>query len=122
MSDKMGKEQKPYSLEERTYQFAKNCRTLNSELPSLVCNIEDGKQLIRSSGSVAANYIEANDSLGVRDKLFRMKISRKEVKESELWLKLLSDMNPSHRDNIVLLLKEARELRRILSSIIIRLS
>lgn len=108
---------KIYDLEKRTYLFARNCGLLISKLPKTLSNIEDGKQLIRSSGSVAANYIEANENLGEKDLRFRLKISRKEAKESSLWLKLLLDMNPNNED-LILLLDEAEQLRKILSSII----
>ena len=70
---------KVYNLEERTYLFAKNCRYLIQKLPKTISNIEDGKQLIRSSGSTAANYIEANEKLGGKDFKFRLKIARKEA-------------------------------------------
>ncbi len=83
-----------YDLEERTYLFAKNCRFLIVSLSKTISHIEDGRQLIRSSGSIAANYIEANEKLGVKDFLFRLKISKKEAKESVLLLKLLRDPNP----------------------------
>lgn len=85
---------KPYNLEERTFEFAKSCRTLISKLPTSIANIEDGKQLVRSSGSVGANYIEANEKLGDKDFSFRLKIARKEAKESVYWLKLLKSSNP----------------------------
>ncbi|WP_255539425.1 four helix bundle protein [Flavobacterium sp. CLA17] len=55
---------KPYDLEERTFLFAKECRLYIRTLPKTISNIEDGKQLIRSSGSVGANYFEANEKLG----------------------------------------------------------
>ena len=58
---------KVYDLEERAYQFAKNYRLLIQTLPKTISNIEDGKQLIRSSGSVVANYIEANEKLGAKN-------------------------------------------------------
>jgi four helix bundle protein len=51
--------------------------------------VEDIKQVVRSSGSVAANYIEANEALSPKDFLHRIKICRKEAKESRLWLRLL---------------------------------
>ncbi|MFD2517067.1 four helix bundle protein [Salinimicrobium flavum] len=109
---------KPYDLEERTFEFARDCRLLISKLPKSIANNEDGKQLVRSSGSVGANYIEANEKLGEKDFTFRLKIARKEAKESAYWLKLLkstnSDMNKEIEDN----LQEAQELRRILSAII----
>ena len=58
---------KPYDLEERTFQFAKDVRNFVKTLPKNVANIDDTKQLVRASGSVGANYIEANESLGKKD-------------------------------------------------------
>ncbi|MGM5469407.1 four helix bundle protein [Flavobacteriaceae bacterium LMO-SS05] len=84
---------KIYDLEERTYLFAKDCRLLIQKLPRTISNINDGKQLVKSSGSIAANYIEANEKLGDKDFKFRLKIARKEAKESVLWLKLLKGLN-----------------------------
>lgn len=80
--------------------------------------MEDGKQLIRSSGSIAANYIEANEKLGDKDFKFRLKIARKEAKETLLWLKLLKDLNHNFDNDLETLLNEADELRKILSAII----
>ena len=88
---------KPYDLEERTFEFARDCRSLIANLPKTIANIEDGKQLVRSSGSVGANYIEANEKLGDKDFSFRLKIARKEAKESAYWLKLLKSTNPKTR-------------------------
>jgi len=109
---------KVYNLEERTYIFAKNCRLLIKKLNKTVPSIEDGKQLIKSSGSIAANYIEANEKLGNKDFVFRLKIARKEAKESLLWLKLLRDLNETEKVEIESLMQEADEIRKILSAII----
>ncbi|MEZ4876336.1 MAG: four helix bundle protein [Flavobacterium sp.] len=65
---------KPFDLEERTFLFAKEYRIYVQKLPKTISNLEDGKQLVRSSGSVGANYIEANEKLGDKDFLFRVKI------------------------------------------------
>lgn len=111
---------KPYNLEDRTYIFARDCRILIQKFNKSISNIEDGKQLIRSSGSVGANYIEANEKLGDKDFLFRLKISRKEAKESVYWLKLLKDLNPKSVKDIQELIDEGEELRKILSAIIIK--
>jgi four helix bundle protein len=73
---------KQYDLEDRTFEFARRVRALVKIIPKTIGNIEDGKQLVRSSGSVGANYIEANESLSKKDFLMRVKISRKEAKES----------------------------------------
>ncbi|MER3373334.1 MAG: four helix bundle protein [Allomuricauda sp.] len=108
---------KTYDLEERTFKFAKDCRIYVKSLKSTVGNLEDGKQLIRSSGSVGANYIEANEKLGEKDFQFRLRIARKEAKESGYWLRLLKEMNPS-QEKAQKLIEESIELRKILSSIL----
>ena len=110
--------EKPYDLEERTYLFAKNCRIYVRKLPKTISNLEDGKQLVRSSGSVGANYIEANEKLGDKDFLFKIKISRKEAKESKYWIRLLQELNPDYSENSISLFEEAGELRKIFSAII----
>ncbi len=76
--------------------------------------------MVRSSGSVGANYIEANEKLGDKDLKLRLKIARKEAKESKYWLPLLYENNPDN-DQITDLVTESEELRRILSSIINKL-
>ena len=80
---------KQYDLEERTLTFAKRARDFVKYLHKTIANIEDGKQLIRATGSVGANYIEANESLSKKDFVLRIKICHKEAKESRYWLKLV---------------------------------
>ena len=63
-----------YDLEERTFQFAKAVRIFVKTLPKTIANIEDGKQLVKASGSVGANYREANESLSKKDFVMRIKI------------------------------------------------
>lgn len=84
----MDSKSKIYDLEERTFVFARNVRDYVKDLPRTISNIEYGKQLVRSSGSVAANYIEANESLSKKDFKMRVRICKKEAKESRLWLNL----------------------------------
>lgn len=91
------------------------------DLKKSISNIEDCKQLVRSSGSVGANYIEGNEKLGEKDLKFRIKISRKEAKESEYWLKLLKELNQNESERIEKLIIEAEEIRKILSAIINKL-
>jgi four helix bundle protein len=108
-----------YDLEERTFQFAKAVRLFVKTLPKTIANIEDGKQLIKASGSVGANYIEANESLGKKDFLMRIKISRKEAKESAYWLRLINETNKlKNADEALRLMQEAKELKKIFSSIL----
>jgi four helix bundle protein len=72
---------KPRDLEDRTFRFAESVRTFVKQLPRTVSNSEDVRQL-RASGSVAANWIEADEALSKKDFLMRVKICRKEAKES----------------------------------------
>ncbi len=107
---------KQYDLEERTFQFARNVRLFVKILPKTIANMEDGKQLVRSSGSVGANYIEANESLSEKDFKMRIKICRKESKESVYWLKLL-EVAEAFTENKTYLTNEATELMKIFSAI-----
>jgi len=108
-----------YDLEERTFLFAKNIRTVLRKLKKDFFNQDDIKQLIRSSGSVGANYIEANESLSKKDFVHRVKISRKEAKESIYWIKLLLAFSDNdEKKSLEVLFQEATELKKILSSII----
>lgn len=110
---------KPYDLEERTFLFAKDIRIFIKPLKMTVANMEDTKQLIRSSGSIGANYIEANEALSKKDFKFRIKISRKEAKESVYWLRLIIETNDLPNENQAKdLIQEATELKKILSAII----
>jgi four helix bundle protein len=84
---------KQYDLEKRTFQFAKEIRVFVKTIEKTIANIEDSKQVVRSSGSVGANYIEANESLSKKDFIYRIKISRKEAKESIYWLRLINETN-----------------------------
>ena len=110
---------KPYDLEERTFQFAKSVAIFCKKLSKTSSNIEYIKQVIRASGSVGANYIEANEALGKKDFSMRIRISRKEAKESAYWLRLLRETNSTEIANEALsLYDEAVELKKILSSIL----
>jgi len=108
-----------YDLEDRTYIFAKNVRAFAKQIPKTAANIEDTKQVVRASGSVGANYIEANESLSKKDFLMRIKICRKEAKESCYWLRLIDAGDDStvkkHRDDLV---REATELTSIFGAIL----
>jgi four helix bundle protein len=84
-----GENEPKLDLEERTFAFAHRVRAFFKRISKTLCNYEDGKQVIRASGSVGANYIEANEALGLKDFLLRMKTSPKEAKESRYWLRLL---------------------------------
>lgn len=113
------KNSKQYDLEDRTFEFAKRVRVFVKKLPRTISNIEDGKQVIRSSGSAGANYIEANESLSRKDFVMRIKICRKEAKETKYWLRLLDVNNDEilEKDRQELI-QETNELTKIFGSIV----
>ena len=112
-----------YDLEERTFVFARDVRMLIKRLPKTMVNREDGRQVVRSSGSVGANYREANEALSKKDFVLRIKICRKEAKESAYWLRLIAETNTLENiDEARRLYQEARELTRIFAAILSKTS
>jgi four helix bundle protein len=110
---------KQYDLEERTYSFARAVRAFVKRLPRTISNIEDVKQVVKASGSVGANYIEANEALSKRDFVMRIKISRKEAKETRYWLRLLdTGTDASVEAERGKLIQEATELMKIFGAIL----
>ena len=110
---------KRYDLEERTYLFAERVRRFVKQLPRTLCNFEDVKQLVRASGSVGANYIEANEALSKKDFLLRIKICRKESKECRYFLRLLeTGATAPLRTERDWLTGEAQELMNIFGAIV----
>ena len=110
---------KQYGLEERCFLFAKNVREFCNTLPKNIINMDDVKQLLRSSSSVGANFIESCEALSKKDFLMRIKISRKEAKETVYWIKLIGTLKnkelETKRKN---LFDEAQSLTKIFGSII----
>lgn len=110
---------KKYDLEDRTLAFAKRVRRFVKNIHKTLSNFEDGKQVIRSSGSVGANYIEANEAVSKKDFLLRIKICRKEAKETRYWLELIDvESNDEHENERMSLAKEATELMNIFGAIL----
>jgi four helix bundle protein len=110
---------KQYDLEDRTLAFAKTVRVLVKALPRSVSNHENSRQVVRASGSVGANYIEANEAFSRKDLLLRIKICRKEAKETRYWWQIVDVGNDARlekdRDGLI---REAAELMNIFGSII----
>ena len=105
-------------LEERTFRFALKTRSFLKAIPKTLIALEDMKQLLRSSGSIGANYIEANENLGEKDFMMKLKTARREAKESRYWLRLIEVSGDDLIRTRNELIQEAHELLLILSSII----
>ena len=115
-------EEKKYDLEQRTERFSLRVRDFCLLVKKDVINLEYIKQVVRSAGSIGANYIEANDNLGANDLKVRIRICRKESKETRYWLKhLLTYENENLEQEKLLLQKEADELMLIFAAILRKL-
>lgn len=110
-----------YDLEDRTYTFARAINKYVLNLPKTITNIENGKQLVKAGGSVGANYIEANEALSKKDFKYRIKIAKKEVKESRYWLRLTIPKKQNIKEQ-ERLIREATELMKILGAILSKCS
>lgn len=111
-----------HPLEERCYQSAKRVRAFTRRLKRDIENIEDIKQLVRASGSVGANYIEANENVGPGDLRYRIKVSRKESKESMHFLGLVEVFGDKELEaERIILADEAGQLRKIFSAMLKKL-
>lgn len=106
------------ALEERTTAFAKRVIHLCQSLPENRVNNPLVSQVVRSSGSIGANYREANEALGKKDFLYRLRLARKEGKETQHWFELIAEANPNVAARMTALFQEVHELRNILSAII----
>jgi four helix bundle protein len=106
-----------YDLEDRTLRFAKEVIAFVGSLPRTMANVETSRQLIRAAGSVGANYIEANESLGKKDFCMKVRISRREAKESRYWLQLV-ESGEGDRTAQEKLIQEATELMKIFGAIL----
>jgi four helix bundle protein len=110
-------DKRPYRLEDRTLMFARRVVDFVNRLPKTIANTEIGRQLVRSAGSVGANYIEANESLSKKDFAMRVKICRKEAKETCYWLRLVTCPNDLEKEQIYLS-QESTEIMKIFGSIV----
>lgn len=107
-------------LEERCFRFARDFGKLTRRIKKDLVLIEYSSQGIRSSASVGANYIEANESFSRTDFIHRAKICRKEAKESHYWLRLIREflLNQDDIAECDRLTQEARELTLIFNSMV----
>lgn len=104
------------NLEDRTLEYSKKLiifckKKQKNNIDNILIN-----QVVRSGTSIGANYREANDKLGKKDFANRLRIARKEAKETSYWLELIKLNNDSEETNW--LIQETNELRNILSAII----
>jgi four helix bundle protein len=111
--------QKKYNLEERTAKFGEQvllfCKTL--KLDPIVSPLVN--QLVRSSTSIGANYMEATGASSKEDFINKIFISKKESQETKHWIRMIAVCLPNKKDELSILWKEAQELTLIFQKIVI---
>ncbi|MBI4834952.1 MAG: four helix bundle protein [Planctomycetes bacterium] len=100
-------------LSDRTYKFALSVIELVRKLPREMAAQEIGRQLLRSATSIAANYEEATVAFSKEDFTYKLSISFKEAKETNLWLRLLKDSELNKSEDIDKLIQESLEIKKI---------
>jgi len=112
-------DKKAFDLEERTSMFGETIIVFVKTLPKDLVNIELIKQIVRSGTSVGANYMEADAAESKKDFRHKIALCKKESKETKHWLRMIAKANPGKKDECKKLWKEAQELTRIFSSILL---
>lgn len=112
-------DKKNYNLEERTAKLAESIIDTLRKVSVKPINARIIEQLVGSSGSIGANYCEANEAESKKDFIHKVGICKKETKETKHWLRLLARSNPELADEIRPLWKETQELLLIFSKIVV---
>ncbi|KKU86049.1 MAG: hypothetical protein UY16_C0063G0002 [Candidatus Gottesmanbacteria bacterium GW2011_GWA2_47_9] len=107
-----------YDLEERTAKFAVRVIELVKKITPSPINKRIIEQVVGSSGSIGANYNEANEGESKKDFYHKISISKKEIKETQHWLRLLAAAEPQHKTELRNLWQEAHELILIFAKIL----
>ncbi|WP_160713930.1 four helix bundle protein [Chitinophaga solisilvae] len=103
-------------LKDRTKRFHISIIKLCEMLPRNMAAFQIAKQLIRSAGSVGANYRAACHAKSPADFVYKIKVILEEADESMYWLEILKDANLVPGNTIEDILKESKELVLIFSS------
>jgi len=109
-----------YDLEERTLEYSKRIIRMSKALPKNTINFKLIDQVVRSGTSMGANYREANETETKKDFKYRIRICRKEGKETIYWLKLIIEANKNFKEKIDPLLEETQELVKIFAAILVK--
>ena len=108
---------KIYNLEERTAQFGSKIIDLCKKVHETTITRPIVSQLVRSSTSVGANYMEANGASSGKDFTNKIFICKKEVQETKHWLRMLLGCADNLQSEILSIMDECRQLILIFQKI-----
>lgn len=105
-------------LEKRLFDFSvrtiKFLRTLPASSEYNVIKY----QLTKSATSSGANYEEAQAGSSKADFTNKVRISLREMRESNYWLRIIAGINDKQNSELDYLIQESKELKLILGSIV----
>lgn len=107
-----------FDIHERIFNFVTRVLNLTKNLPKTTQNIIFINQITRSSTSIGANDQEADGAMSRKDFFHCYTIVKKETKETNYWLKIISIINPSYSQSLESLIKEGKEIEAIVSAIV----
>jgi len=99
-----------YDLENRLIDFAVKIIKLAESLPKTRAGNHISGQILRSGTSPAPNYGEAQSAESNQDFIHKMRVCLKELRETRVWLIMISRSMLKPENDIDLLLKENVEL------------
>ena len=108
---------KKYDLEERTAKFGENIIKFVKKIPKKTETLPLISQLVRAGTSVGANYCEADDAESKKDFIHKIRICKKESRETKHWLRMIVVAVPELKEEARVLWQEAQELNLIFASI-----
>jgi len=109
---------KEFDIHKRIFSFIIRVLRLTKALPKTQQNLIFINQITRSVTSIGANDQEADGSSTRKDFYHCLTIVKKETKETNYWLKIIAETNPSFKNKMLSLLQEGKEIEAIVSSII----
>ena len=110
--------EKVFDIKERSFKFGVRIVNLVINLPKNTACFAIGGQVIRSGTSVGANIEEAQNASTKKEFIHGMTISLREARETEFWLRIIFETNLAGKEKVDELIKESRELIKILTAII----
>jgi four helix bundle protein len=107
-----------FDLEERTAKFGEEIVKFVKLISKNSITIPLISQLVRAGTSVGANYCEANNAQSKREFIYKISTCKKEIKETQYWLRIMIEAMPNIKSSAQLLNQEAQELTLIFSAIL----
>ena len=103
-------------LQQRTKQFHVDVIKLCEQFPWNAAGFETAKQVIRSAGSVGANYRATKRAKSEKDFIYKIEIVLEEVDESHYWLEVVKEAGIKTGKEVDRLIAEANELTAIFAA------